>query len=71
MDAGASGNGNAVNQTNVSPQEQLSDEVYYYDREEHCLSMATGRGSNAGVKGTAAAGREITACSSQKNWKGR
>lgn len=33
----------SVNQTEVPPEARLSDEVYYYDREEHCLSMATNR----------------------------
>ena len=40
----------SVNQTNVSPEERLSDEVYYYDREEHCLSMATGREATQELK---------------------
>lgn len=32
-----------VNQTKVSQEERLSDEVYYYDKEEHSLNMATVR----------------------------
>ena len=33
----------SVNQSEVSPEERLSDEVYYYDKDEHSLSMATNR----------------------------
>lgn len=33
----------SVNRMDVPQEDWLSDEVYYYDREEHCLSMATHR----------------------------
>ena len=33
----------SVNQSAVSPEERLSDEVYYYDKDEHSLSMATSK----------------------------
>lgn len=33
----------SVNQSEVSPEERLSNEVYYYDKDEHSLSMATNR----------------------------
>lgn len=33
----------SINQGVVAPEERLSDEIYYYDKEEHCLSMATNR----------------------------
>ena len=40
----------SVNQTEVSPEECLSNEVYYYDKNEHCLSMATNREESAELK---------------------
>lgn len=33
----------SVNREEVQEEERLSDEVYYYDKDEHCLSMATAR----------------------------
>lgn len=39
-----------VNETGVLPEERLSDEVYYYDKDEHCLSMATSREATAEMK---------------------
>ena len=33
----------SVNRNDVPLEDWLSDEVYYYDREEHCLSTATHR----------------------------
>ncbi|MCH1948140.1 DUF5688 family protein [Enterocloster sp. OA13] len=33
----------SVNQSEVPPEERLSDAVYYYDKDEHSLSMATNR----------------------------
>lgn len=39
-----------VNETDVLPEERLSDEVYYYDKDEHRLSMATSREATAEMK---------------------
>ncbi|WP_324824872.1 DUF5688 family protein [Sinanaerobacter sp. ZZT-01] len=39
-----------VNQEAVPPEEQLSDEVYYYDGKEHTLSMATVKEETAELK---------------------
>lgn len=40
----------SVNQSDVSPEERLSDEVYYYDKDEHCISMATNREATMELK---------------------
>lgn len=40
----------SINETEVLPEERLSDEVYYYDKDEHCLSMATSREETAEIK---------------------
>lgn len=40
----------SVNQTEVAPEECLSNEVYYYDKNEHSLSMATNREETAELK---------------------
>lgn len=39
-----------VNQETVLPEDQLSDEVYYYDGKEHTLSMATVKEETAELK---------------------
>jgi hypothetical protein len=39
-----------VNQGEVSPEDLLSNEVYYYDGKEHTLSMATVKEETAGLK---------------------
>ena len=39
-----------VNQEGVEPQEVLSDEVYYYDKDEHSLTMATSKEHTAALK---------------------
>ena len=39
-----------VNQEEVDPQEVLSDEVYYYNKDEHSLTMATSKEHTAALK---------------------
>jgi len=39
-----------VNQETVSPEERLTNEVYYYDGKEHTLSMATMKEETAELK---------------------
>lgn len=41
----------SINSSEVLPEEKLSDEVYYYNKNEHCLSMATDRVTTKQLEG--------------------
>lgn len=49
----------SVNREEVLPEEWLSDEVYYYDREEHCLSTATRREETEELKDRLAEAEDV------------
>ena len=40
----------SVNQEELDPQEVLSNEVYYYNKDEHSLTMATSKEYTAALK---------------------